>query len=90
MDIDRSNIVKSLAGRDRGRLFFVLDLEPGTVLLADGKVRRVERPKSKKVKHIEFIASGDGRVAEKIRNGAKVTNSELRRTLADYTQTEGV
>lgn len=82
MDIARSDIVISTAGRDKGKLFFVLETEGDFLLLADGKTRRLESPKRKKRKHTAFRAHGDCRVAEKIRSGEKFTNSELRRTLA--------
>ena len=37
-EIKRADIVMSTAGRDKGRLMFVLSvLEGGTLLLADGK-----------------------------------------------------
>ena len=84
MDIARSDIVKSAAGRDRGRLFFVLGTEGEFLLLADGKSRRLESPKRKKRKHTVFAARCDCRTADKIRSGEKVTNSELRRTLAQF------
>ena len=82
MDIARSDIVKATAGRDKGKLFFVLDAEEDFLLLADGKTRRLERPKRKKRKHVAFQARFDCRTAEKIQSGEKLTNSELRRTLA--------
>lgn len=86
MDIARSDIVKSIAGRDKGKLFFVLDTDGEFLLLADGKTRRLERPKRKKRKHTVFVERSDCRIAEKIRSEEKVTNSELRRTLADYSE----
>ena len=55
MDIARSNIVKSIAGRDAGSLFFVLATEGDFLLLADGKRRRVESPKRKRRKHVELV-----------------------------------
>ena len=82
MDIARSDIVKASAGRDKGKLLFVLDVEGDFLLLADGKSRKLERPKRKKRKHVTFACRADGRTAEKIRSGEKVTNSELRKTLA--------
>ena len=82
MDIARSDIVKASAGRDKGKLFFVLEVEGEYLLLADGKNRRLERPKRKKRKHVIFQARFDCRTAEKIRSGEKLANSELRRTLA--------
>ena len=84
MDIARSDIVKSIAGRDRDKYFFVLDTEGEFLVLADGKTRRLENPKRKKCKHTVFVERSDCRVAEKLRSEEKVTNSELRRTLAAY------
>ena len=48
MDIVRADIVKSTAGRDKGKYFFVLAEEEEFLLLADGKTRKLERPKRKK------------------------------------------
>ena len=84
MEIARSDIVRSIAGRDKGKFFFVLDTEGEFLMLADGKTRKLENPKRKKRKHTAFVTSSDCRVAEKIRSEEKVTNSELRRTLAEY------
>ena len=84
MDIARSDIVESVAGRDKGKRFFVIDTEDEFLVLADGKTRKLENPKRKKRKHTVFVASGNCGVAEKIRSEEKVTNSELRRTLAGY------
>ena len=84
MDIAKSNIVKSIAGRDAGDLFFVLETEGDFLLLADGKRRRVESPKRKKRKHVSFLGESHSVVAEKIRSGEKITNSELRKALAAF------
>ena len=85
MDIVKSNIVKSTAGRDDGDLFFVLDTQEEFLLLADGKRRRVENPKRKKRKHVSLVGESHSVVAEKIRSSEKVTNSELRKALAACT-----
>ena len=84
MDIVRSDIVKSTARRDKGKFFFVLAEEEDVLLLADGKTRKLENPKRKKRKHTEFAARYQCRVAEKIRSDEKITNSELRKTLAAF------
>ena len=86
MDIARSDIVRSIAGRDKEKLFFVIDTEGEFLMLADGKSRRLENPKRKKCKHTAFVARKDCPVSEKIRSEEKVTNSELRRTLAAYSE----
>ena len=84
MEIAKSNIVRSDAGRDQGKLFIVLAVQGDYLLLADGKSRKVESPKRKKRKHVLFVAVDETRVSQKIINEEKVTNSELRRTLAAY------
>ena len=84
MEIAKSNIVRSDAGRDKGKLFVVLAVEGEYLLLADGKSRKVETPKRQKHRHVLFVAAEETRVSEKIKSNEKVTNSELRRTLAAY------
>lgn len=84
MEIAKSNIVRSDAGRDKGKLFVVLAVEGEYLLLADGKSRKVESPKRKKRRHVLFVAADENRLSEKIKSEEKITNSELRRTLAGY------
>ena len=84
MEIAQSNIVRSDAGRDKGKLFVVLAVEGEYLLLADGKSRKVESPKRKKRRHVLFVAADENRLSDKIKSEEKITNSELRRTLAGY------
>lgn len=81
-DIIIADVVLSAAGRDQGKLFYVIGVEQEYVLLADGKGRSLEKPKRKKRKHIEKVLRSETRVAGKLRAGDKVLNSELRRDLA--------
>ena len=86
MDISKSDIIISLAGRDKGKLFYVVDVEENFVLIADGKGRKLEHPKRKKLKHVRRVSRTETRVAAKLQNGDKVLNSELRRDLAAFGQ----
>ena len=86
MDISKSDIIISLAGRDKGKLFYVVDVEENYVLIADGKGRKLENPKRKKLKHVRRVSRTETRVAAKLQNGDKVLNSELRRDLAAFGQ----
>ncbi len=87
MGLSRGDIVRSLAGRDRGKLFYVVEADETYVTIADGKSRRLEKPKRKKQKHVQKVSHTDSRVAEKLLSGDKVLNSELRRDLAVFGQT---
>ena len=81
MRIQKSDIVLSLAGRDRGGRFVVVDTTEGFAWLADGKGRRIEKPKQKTLRHLRYVCSDGSQTGEKIRNGLAVTNNELKRTL---------
>ena len=84
MEITRAHLVEATAGRERGKLFYVLETDGDYLLLADGKSRKVEAPKRKKRKHVRFISDTGDRVAAKIEANEKLTNSELRKSIASY------
>ena len=81
-DLTIADVVVSKAGRDKDLLFYVLETDGDYVLLANGKQRRIEKPKRKKIKHTVKVLRSETRVAEKLRLGEKVLNSELRKDLA--------
>ena len=60
-----SDLVISLAGRDRDGVFLVLREEEDFLWLANGRGRRAEKPKRKKRKHTAFAGHCDARTREK-------------------------
>ena len=87
MDPDRSDlsiadVVISTAGRDAGDLFYVIEADDVYLMLVNGKDRTIDKPKRKKRKHARKVLRSETRVAEKLKKGDKVLNSELRRDLA--------
>ena len=81
-DLTIADVVISLAGRDAGSLFYVIEADDTYLTLVNGKDRTMEKPKRKKRKHAKKVLRSETRVAEKLRTGDKVLNSELRRDLA--------
>ena len=81
-DIFISDVVISTTGRDKGDFFYVIHMDPDHLYLANGKDRTLDKPKRKKRKHIQKVLRSETRVADKLRNGDRVLNSELRRDLA--------
>lgn len=77
-----SDVVMALRGRDAGKRFFIVGFRQELALIADGKSRRLEKPKAKKLKHLSPTGEDAGRVQVKLRAGEKVTNGEIRRALA--------
>ena len=77
-----ADVVVSTAGRDAGSLFYVIQADETYLSLVNGKDRTLDKPKRKKRKHVNKVLRSETRVAQKLRNGDKVLNSELRRDLA--------
>ena len=82
-----ADLVVSLSGRDKNRIFMVLEvLDSNYVLIADGMLRKLEKPKKKKVKHLEKSQyTLNERLLQKISEGKKITNAELRKSLRALT-----
>ncbi len=85
MDVFAGDIVFSKAGRDSDRPFVVLAvLDSQYALLADGRLRRVDKPKKKKIKHLSKSGQVAQTVREKLSEGTKVTNIDLKRVLTEF------
>ena len=81
-DISIADVVVSTAGRDAGKLFYVIEADDLYLMLVNGKDRTLDKPKRKKRRHVQKVLRSETRVAAKLASGDKVLNSELRRDLA--------
>ena len=54
MELKIGRVVRSSAGRDKGKYLAVIGIDGDKVLLCEGKERPLERPKVKKLKHVEL------------------------------------
>ncbi|MDI6601294.1 MAG: KOW domain-containing RNA-binding protein [Thermoanaerobacteraceae bacterium] len=88
VDLKVGQVVKSKAGRDKGRLFIVLNVEDPYAYIADGLLRKIEKPKKKKIKHLMKYNVIDESIRNKIVNGKKFTNAELRKILLNISLNE--
>ncbi len=52
MEFTKGMVVRSVAGHDSGSWLVVMNLENGFAFVADGKERKVEKPKKKNIKHL--------------------------------------
>ena len=85
-NISIADVVMPTAGRDQGKIFYVIQEDPDYLYLANGKDRTLDKPKQKKRKHVQKVLRSETRVAEKLRSRDKVLNSELRRDLAFFSR----
>ena len=78
------DIVLATAGRDSERLFLVVGIiDENYVYIADGKSRKADFPKKKKIKHIELVKKSDADIDLYLKNG-KFTNSVLRKIISAF------
>ena len=85
-DLQIADVVRSTAGRDKDKWFYVLNYDETYLYLVNGKDRTIDKPKRKKRKHAVKVLRSETRVAAKLLAGDKVLNSELRRDLAYLSQ----
>ena len=83
MKVALGQIVVSRAGRDAGRRFVVVGVvDDFFVEISDGDLRKLEKPKKKKIKHLNITAEKVDSLEEKLKSGARITNAEIRKALA--------
>ena len=76
-------IVYSKAGRDKDKYFMILDvLNEEFVYLVDGDLRRLERPKKKKIKHLIFTDKICDEVKDIILKGKRLNDATVRKAIS--------
>ncbi len=84
-DIQLGQVVKSKAGRDKGRIFIVTDiLDDKYVMIADGDIRRMDSCKKKKIKHLIIYNSVIVDYQDKRNKCEKVNNAYIRKVLVPF------
>ena len=77
------SVVRSKCGRDRKRVFVIVDVccdTTGRVLVCDGKLHPLSKPKKKNLRHLAVLAAADNEVTSFHQGG----DSELKRFLEDF------
>lgn len=86
MEVSPGDIVYSLAGRDKGNYFVVMSVSENYAFICDGRNRKTDKSKKKKIKHLKTGLGHSDYIEKKIKNGEKVSNSEIRIELDSYAE----
>ncbi len=78
MSVSQGSIVRARAGRDKDNFFVVLEVSDGYALIADGKRRKVENPKRKKLIHLSETKTTLTETMD--------TNRKIRKALSDFSE----
>lgn len=77
--IEVGSIVRSMAGRDQGRLFVVIqELDADFVMVANGRLRGMDRLKKKRRKHLKPTGSVVEELRDRLAQGGAVEDHEIR------------
>jgi Ribosomal protein L14E/L6E/L27E len=90
-DFTVGQVVRSLAGRDKGQYMVVIEVvDDQFICIANGKLRKVNNPKKKKVKHLAKTNHIATEIRDKILDGKKISNAEIRKILESYHMPDGI
>ena len=84
LPVETGSVVRSKAGRDQGRLFLVVEeVDDDFVMIANGDLRRMDRLKKKRRKHLKPTATVIQALRDRLSRGEKVEDHELRAWLRE-------
>lgn len=82
MEYSLGDVVCSVKGRDAQKHFIVVKVvDEQYVLIADGALHKLAKPKKKKVKHLKFMECSIEQIAQKLKDETKVFDSEVRNAI---------
>ena len=81
MELRKGMLAISKAGHDKGCWYVILNIEGNTAFLVNGENRSIDRPKGKKLKHLQPVNKVPEILQEKLIQGRMWTNEEIKRAL---------
>lgn len=78
----------SLAGHDKDQIYIILKDDGEYVYLVDGEKRTLDKPKTKRRKHIQIIHQKDEQLIAKMESGLQIRNEEIKRIIKLYKQSK--
>ena len=87
-------IVYSKSGRDKGNPFVIVRAEGQYLFLADGRLRKLERPKKKKDIHVQKTNTILSEIKAALELNGRLTDADVRKALSavktDHEEAENV
>ena len=81
------DLVESKVGRDVGKVYVVIKTDCEYAYIANGKERKIQNPKKKKIKHLKLVlVAGLNELAMKIKGGNPVANQRVYKAIKSAIQ----
>lgn len=81
MEYSSGMFARSKAGHDKNKLYLISKIEDEFVYLVDGKIRTIDKPKKKRIKHIQIDYQVDAQIKTKLDANALLQNEEVKRAI---------
>ncbi len=76
--------VYAIAGRDKRKAFICIKSEDEFLFICNGKSRKSDKPKKKKIKHLTLTGKCDEFLKSKLIKNLPVTNREIKKALSVF------
>lgn len=77
-------VVYSKCGRDKLNPFIVVSVDDEFVYICDGDLRKLQKPKKKKKKHIQITQKIDYNIKQKLENNEYLLDADIRKALSEF------
>ena len=81
-------IVFSKSGRDKGMAFIIVQVSGEFLHLSDGHIRKLEKPKKKKIKHVQKTNFIDDDVRIKLEEKSYLLDSDIRKSIKNFKEVD--
>ena len=89
VEYKKGYFAKSKAGHDKGKTYIIIEEtftsgQEEFVMVSDGDLKPVEKPKKKKKIHLQVVLRRDEILEERMKNGQEIRNEDIKRAIKDY------
>lgn len=77
-------MVYSKSGRDKNRPFIIFDFDDEYLYLVDGDLRKLEKPKKKKIMHVQICKDVNNDINKKLDDNLYLTDADIKKALEAY------
>ena len=81
MEYSIGMFAKSLAGHDKNKLYLISKIDEEYAYLADGKIRTIDKPKKKRLKHIQIDYQIMEFIQDKLEMKIELKNEDIKRAI---------
>lgn len=82
--VEPGRLAVSCAGRDKGRCFIITKVDNPYVYVVDGALRKLDKPKKKKLMHLSVKPLRADDISEKLLSGDHLLDSDVRKAIEAF------